>query len=296
MSDSEIAQLPLARIKVGQNDRQHFDPTALEELAQSIAQHGLAQPITVRPVGRHYEIVAGKRRFRAVQMLGWTTIPAIVRHLTDEESAAIMLVENTGRADLSPIEEALAYERRSKEFGWSQAHIADVAGVSLDRVRRRLSLLKLFPDAQMLAATGQLPLGHAEALTVLDRDRQRIALRLYNASEHMPLRAFRQVVDQLYAQQAQQSLWDLEQFWQEHVAAAPQQAKWGEQAQVGTPTRADLPPLQVPRKGHLGDIISTWIGALAAQGFADEAATVGTLYTALVRAKRLQVPVYAPAR
>lgn len=295
MSETEITNLPLSRIKAGPNDRQHFDPPALAELAQSIAQHGLAQPITVRPVGRHFEIVAGERRFRAVQMLGWPTIPAIVRDLTDEQAAAIMLVENTGRADLSPIEEAHAYARRSQQFGWSQAHIADVAGVSLDRVRRRLALLSLFADAQMLVATGQLPLGHAEAVSVLDRDRQRIAIRLYNASANMPLRAFRQVVEQLYAQQVQTSMWD-EHFWQEQITAAPQQAKWGQQAQVNTPVRSDLPPLQVPRKGHLGTIIQTWITDLEQQGFTDEAATVGTLYDSLVRAKRLQVPVYATAR
>lgn len=290
----EIACLPVDQIEPGPNDRQHFDPTALAELAQSIASHGLAQPITVRPVQDHFEIVAGERRFRAVQQLGWPTIPALVRELTDEQAAAIMLVENTGRADLTPIEEARAYERRRASFGWSQAHTAEVAGVSLDRVRRRLALLNLFADAQMLVATGQLPLGHAEAVAVLDRDRQRIALRLYNASANMPLHAFRQVVDQLYAQQVQMSMWD-ETFWQEQIAAAPQQAKWGRHAQVDAPTRPDLPPLQVPRKGQLGSILQTWIDDLEEHGFADEAAVVGTLYAELVRARRVQVPVYTPS-
>ena len=107
---TEIANIPVSSIAAGNNDRKEFDPVKLEELAASIAAHGLAQPITVRPLSGlipGFEIVAGERRFRAIsRVLQWDTIPAIVRDLDDEAASAIMLAENTGRADLNPIEEA----------------------------------------------------------------------------------------------------------------------------------------------------------------------------------------------
>lgn len=100
-----IQFVPVAQIVPGNNDREEFDAVALRELADSIGQHGLAQPITVRPYGQGFQIVAGERRWRAVQLLGWETIPALVRPLSDEEASAIMLLENIQRAELNPIAE-----------------------------------------------------------------------------------------------------------------------------------------------------------------------------------------------
>lgn len=172
---TEIRDVPVALITAGDNDRTRFDAAALDQLAASIDSNGLAQPITVRPTADGFQIVAGERRFRAVSSIGWTTIPAIVRDLTDAETADIMLVENTGRVDLDPIDEARAYAKRMAE-GAEAADVAKVAGVSVVRVRFRVKLLNLIDDAQALVRRGDLPLGSAQAMHELDRNRQRMAL------------------------------------------------------------------------------------------------------------------------
>jgi ParB family transcriptional regulator, chromosome partitioning protein len=143
-----IQAIALAEIHVANNDRKHFDAKSIEDLAGSIKAHGLAQPITVRRIADGFELVAGERRFRAHQLLGVATIDAIVRDLSDEGAAGIMLVENTGRVDLSPIEEANAYRRRIDEFGSTPAEVATAAGVSSIRVKYRLDLLNLRPEIQ----------------------------------------------------------------------------------------------------------------------------------------------------
>ncbi|HUT15496.1 MAG TPA: ParB/RepB/Spo0J family partition protein, partial [Anaerolineae bacterium] len=149
-----LTAISIDSIRRGDNDRQAFDQVALEELSESIRTHGLVQPITIRPMtDGHYEIVAGERRWLACKLLTWHEIPAIVRDLDDEAASAIMLAENIGRKELTPIEEANAYRRRIDQFGWSETQVAGVAGVSLDLVRRRLSLLQLVPEAQTLVGS-----------------------------------------------------------------------------------------------------------------------------------------------
>src|SRR5690606_4424190 len=148
-SSDKVHQIPVAQIVPGSNDRKVFDEVKLQELASSIQEHGLAQHITVRPIAgsQEFEIVAGERPFRAIsQILQWETAPCLVRELSDEEASAIMLVENTSRVDLDPIAEANAYQVRVEKFGWDAKRIAEVAGVSSDRVRARLTLLKLAED------------------------------------------------------------------------------------------------------------------------------------------------------
>lgn len=282
---SDIQQIPVSRVVPGDNDRKHFDPAALRELADSIAAHGLAQPITVRPIdGERFEIVAGERRFRAVsEILGHATIPAIVRNLDDETASAIMLVENTSRADLNPIEEAQAYAARRDRFGWGVERIAKVAGVSEDLVKRRLSLLELVPEAQHLVANGHFPIGHAELLAGLDSNRQRIAMRIYAESDGMALRVFRGIVSQLLEEQSQDGLFDLENFWVEQVRAGAEIPTRGKRAIVDVPTRRDLPEVNFIGGVGASGVIKNYIQELAARGLDTEAATIGTLYTALVR-------------
>lgn len=145
MTMTEVQMVPVALIAPGDNDREEFAETALRELADSIAQHGLAQPITVRPSDGGYQIVAGERRWRAVRLLGWKAIPALVRELSDETASAIMLLENIQRAELNPIEEARAYRKRMMQFGWNAAQTARAANVPEERVRMRLMLLSFAP-------------------------------------------------------------------------------------------------------------------------------------------------------
>ena len=205
-----ITQIPTSQIQPGNNDRQTFNRVKLQELADSIKANGLAQPITVRPHKGHYEVVAGERRLRAIsELLGWSEAPCIVREMTDEEAAAIMLAENTGRVDLNPIEEARAYQARIAAYHWSIEDVATNAGVSVQMVKNRLSLLKLADDIQHLVANGHFPIGHAQLMSSLDHNRQRIALRVYR-EKALAFDAFKPVVSKLLEEQQQESLFNLD--------------------------------------------------------------------------------------
>lgn len=286
-----IQNLPVQQIVPGNNDRKHFDPAALADLAASIAAHGLAQPITVRPFGKGWQIVAGERRFRAIsQVLQWGEAPCIVRNLDDEQASAIMLAENTGRADLDPIEEANAYQERMTRFDWSAAKVAEVAGVSEDVVRRRLLLLDLHPDVQHLVAKKHLPLGHAETMTRLDANRQLIAMRIYREAKAMPLNTFIRVVSDLYEEQAQDALFDLESFWMEHAAEMAATPVRGKRAVVNVPTRDDLPAPEMKTTDTTSAVIMRYILHLDAHGLHQEAAAIGTLYKALIHSNSMALP------
>lgn len=287
-----LTAIPIDSIRRGDNDRQSFDQVALEELSESIRTHGLVQPITIRPMPHtgQYQIVAGERRWRACKLLGWTEIPAIVRTLDDEAASAIMLAENIGRKDLSPIEEANAYRRRIDQFDWSETQVADVAGVSLDLVRRRLSLLLLVPEAQSLVGSGQCPVGHGQALAELDNNRQRIALRVYSHSSGMTLRAFRQVVGDLVQEQSQDALFDLQQFWVQQVQAEAQWVGSGKHAKVDVPRAPDLPLVQVAASDSIGEVFVRYIRTLAAAGYQQEAGAIGNLFERLVKGNWVSLP------
>ncbi|HUW09177.1 MAG TPA: ParB/RepB/Spo0J family partition protein [Anaerolineae bacterium] len=289
---ASIQDISCSTIIAGENDRQFFDRRSLEELAASIAEHGLAQPITVRPVPPGYQIVAGERRFRAIaQVLGRDTIPAIVRELSDEEASAIMLAENIGRADLNPVEEAIAYRTRIDRYGWSYEQLSRVAGVSPELIRRRLSLLSLDDDIQQLVAFGHLPIGHAEAMTKLDVNRQRIALRIFRESNNgMPLARFHPIAGQLLAEQSQDGLFDLEHFWVAQVQASSITPSRGKQAITGAPVRRDLPAVHILPNDTTASIIDRYIAELLQSGHEAEAGAIGTLYTAIVHENYMSVP------
>lgn len=170
------AKIPLSQIRKGNNTRKVFDPAKLKELADSMNELGLAQPITLRPMGDGYEIVAGERRFRAAELNGWETIDAHVRNLTDEEAYSITLTENAARVDLDPIDEAEGYQRGMDEFGWDMNEVAKRGGVTPQRVLTRVRLLKLVPEAQHLVRIGQLSGQSGLLMGDLDPNRQRLAL------------------------------------------------------------------------------------------------------------------------
>lgn len=158
----------MSEIVAGNNDRTTFDPAKLKELAESIKAHGLIQPITVRAIEGSdiFQIVCGERRFRACKLLCWETIPCAVIDVSDEDASAMMLAENTARADLDPIDEALAYVRRAERFGWTAKEIAERAGVGQVRVSWRMKLLSLDTALQDLVRTGNFPVGYAQDLAI----------------------------------------------------------------------------------------------------------------------------------
>lgn len=207
----QVTRIPRHLIDPGPNDRTKFDPDKLADLAASIRESGLLQPILVRPQGERYEIMAGERRFRACALAGVDPIPCIVKDAGDEEAATIMLTENLGREDLDPIDEANGYQSRMTRYGWTAQGCAERGGVSIQRVNARLSLLSLRPDIQALVRTGDLKLGYASILAQahLDTNRQALALRALRENPAPTPVWFRRIVSDLLQQQAQTHLFDL---------------------------------------------------------------------------------------
>ncbi|WHO73601.1 ParB/RepB/Spo0J family partition protein [Rhizobium sp. BT03] len=147
------------------NPRRFFDDTELHDLASSIRQHGIVQPIVVRTMDRdQYEIIAGERRWRAAQLAGLIEIPVIVRDVDDKTALEIAIVENVQRADLNPLEEALGYEQLIAEYGYTQNDLGEIIGKSRSHVANSLRLLKLPDPVRDLLAAGSLSAGHARAL------------------------------------------------------------------------------------------------------------------------------------
>ncbi|HAC66905.1 MAG TPA: chromosome partitioning protein ParB [Pseudomonas sp.] len=171
---SELQSLPLDIIQRGKyQPRQHMDPVALEELANSIRTQGLMQPIVVRAIDEgRYEIIAGERRWRASQQAGLERIPALVRDVPDQVAIALALIENIQRQNLNPLEEAMALQRLQDEFELTQAQVAEAVGKSRSGVTNLLRLLALAEDAKELLAKGELEMGHARALLGLPKGRQ----------------------------------------------------------------------------------------------------------------------------
>jgi ParB family chromosome partitioning protein len=153
------------------NPRRHFGEAELTDLAQSIREHCIVQPVVVRPSPQqqgHYEIIAGERRWRAAQRAGLVEIPVIVRDVSDRTALELAIIENVQRADLNPIEEALGYEQLIEEHSYSQADLGQVIGKSRSHVANTLRLLKL-PDAiRDLVVDGSLSAGHARTLVTAE--------------------------------------------------------------------------------------------------------------------------------
>jgi ParB/RepB/Spo0J family partition protein len=202
--------LPITKIVPGSNDRTVFKREQLEELAASIRDHGLLQPISVRPHGDGYEIIAGERRFRAVQLIPWEKVPAFILDVNDADASALMLAENTARVDLDPMDEARAYEVRVRVLKLSEEEVAKQAGVSGSRVRSRLKLCRLMTTVQTLVRSGQLPLSYAEMVADagLSETNQLVALQTFSGKERPSASWFRLVVAELAEKQHQSAMFD----------------------------------------------------------------------------------------
>lgn len=159
--------------------RKQFDEAALSELAASIAQHGVLQPLLVRPLPNGtYQLVAGERRWRASRMAGLSEVPVIIREMTDRETAEIALIENLQRQDLNPLEEAEGYRTLMDRYGLTQEEIAKAVNKSRPAVANALRLLQLPDDIVQLVQSGALSAGHARALLSFEnRDRQKAAAK-----------------------------------------------------------------------------------------------------------------------
>jgi len=173
-SGDELAQIPLASLKVGKyQPRTRMDQGALEELAESIKSRGIVQPILVRPLASgSYEILAGERRWRAARIAGLATIPAVVREVADDAALGIGLIENIQREDLNAIEQARGVKRLVDEFKLTHDDAARAIGRSRSAVTNLMRLLELADAVQEMVLAGRLDMGHARALLSLSRARQ----------------------------------------------------------------------------------------------------------------------------
>lgn len=151
------------------NPRRRFAEADLADLAASIREHGIVQPIVVRPAtGGRYEIIAGERRWRAAQQAGVTEVPVIVREVDDRVALEIAIIENVQRSDLNPVEEASGYQSLIDEHNYTQSDLAQVIGKSRSHVANTLRLLKLPPDVRQMLTDGALSAGHARTLVTVD--------------------------------------------------------------------------------------------------------------------------------
>ncbi len=165
-SDNSPVTLRISEIEPNKSQpRREFDENALAELAQSIAQHGVLQPLLVRPIADGgYQIVAGERRWRASRMAGLSEVPVVIRELTDLETTEIALIENLQREDLTPIEEAFGFKKLIDEYGMSQEDISKIVGKSRSAIANALRLLSLPSEVIDLINNGKLSAGHGRTL------------------------------------------------------------------------------------------------------------------------------------
>lgn len=169
--------------------RTHFNETELEELADSIKEHGILQPLILREKGDKYEIIAGERRYQAAKIAGLTEVPAIIRDVDDETMLELALIENLQRTDLNPIEEAKGYKQLKDASGMTQEELAKTVSKSRSSITNSLRLLDLPEEVQQMLYDGKLTAGHARAILAVPDDDQRVKLAERVVEEGLSVRA-----------------------------------------------------------------------------------------------------------
>ena len=178
--------------------RKNFDEDALLELAESIKQFGLLQPILVQERDGYYEIIAGERRWRAAKIAGLKEVPVIIKNLTDQEIVEISLIENIQREDLNPIEEAQAYKRLLNEFHLKQDEVAERVSKSRTAVTNSMRLLKLCDEVQQMVVNEMITTGHARALLSIEDPEEQYMIAQKVFDEKMSVREVEKLVKNLH--------------------------------------------------------------------------------------------------
>ena len=178
--------------------RKNFDEDSLQELAESLKQFGMLQPILVQNRGDYYEIIAGERRWRAAKIAGLKEVPVIVRELTDQEIVEISLIENIQREDLNPIEEAQAYKRLLTEFHLKQDEVAERVSKSRTAVTNSMRLLKLCDEVQKMVVDDMISTGHARALISIEDPEEQYLIAQKIFDEKLSVREVEKLVKDLY--------------------------------------------------------------------------------------------------
>lgn len=184
-----VREIPLGRIRPNRfQPRREFDASAIAELKSSIAANGLLQPLVVRPREDGFELVAGERRLRAIRELGWETVPAVLRELSDEAMLVLALVENLQRENLNAIEEAAAFQQLIDGFGFTQKEVAERVGRKRSTVSNALRLLALPGPVRDLVESGELTAGHARAVLSLPEQSDQLGLAREIVSRELSVR------------------------------------------------------------------------------------------------------------
>ena len=183
---SGLAEILLSQISPNPyQPRKSFNEASIDELARSVREHGIVQPLVVTRAGDRYKLIAGERRFRAAQKAGLSSVPAVIKEIAQEGDALqIALIENIQREDLNPMEEAMAYHQLHEDFGLTQEEIAQRVGKERSTVANFLRLIKLPEAVKKLLASGELSMGHARALLSLDspKKQEQLADRIVRSS------------------------------------------------------------------------------------------------------------------
>ncbi|MGB4131078.1 MAG: ParB/RepB/Spo0J family partition protein [Tepidanaerobacteraceae bacterium] len=196
--EENVQEIDIKKIVANEKQpRRGFDESKLEELADSMKQHGVLQPVILRKKGNKYELVAGERRWRAAAKAGIEKIPAIVRELNDSDVMEIALIENLQREDLNPIEEAMAYKRLMDDFGLTQEELSKRVGKSRSQIANTVRLLNLDKEIQDLVYENKLTAGHARALLSIQDSKERLKLANMISKEALSVRQTEQLVKKL---------------------------------------------------------------------------------------------------
>lgn len=197
--ENGVSEIDIQKIKPNPNQpRKNFDTEALNELAASIKLHGIVQPIVVNDNGDGtYLIIAGERRWRAANICGLKTVPAVVRNYTDKQVKEISIIENLQREDLNPVEAAKAIKELMDEYGLTQEVVADRIGKSRSSIANTLRLLSLYPDVLKMVEDGKLSAGHARCLVVVEDKNQQIRLAQTAVSKNYSVRDLEKAVKNL---------------------------------------------------------------------------------------------------
>lgn len=198
-----VLELPIDRIQSNpRQPRQQFPPESLQELSDSIAEHGVLQPVLVTASGEDYQLVAGERRLQAARLAGLEVIPAVVREAGERASLELALVENLQRSDLSPLEAAEGYRQLVEDFGLSHEQVGARVGLSRSQVSNTLRLLKLSAAVREALAAGRISEGHARALLGLSTAKQQAAVLRTVIQKQLNVRQTEQLIRQLSSKPA----------------------------------------------------------------------------------------------
>lgn len=196
--DDKIVEIPLSQLRANPyQPRKTFDDDAIKELAESIREHGVIQPIVVRQALKGFEIIAGERRFRASQLLGNPTIPAVVRSYSDQQVMEIALIENVQREDLNAIEVAIAYQAIMTQFALTQEELSLKVGKSRSHIANFLRLLALPDEIKDHVSRGTLSMGHARALAGVKEDAKRRELAKQTLTNEWSVRELEEAIQGL---------------------------------------------------------------------------------------------------